>query len=159
MLLNLYFHNEPSGSQMELLSCSSWKETEKIQTALTDHAWSLERKTQTMPWLTFFSVPQSGVGEEGDRRISCTARTQGWEKWCYTGQSWLSRRALHWKPFPPPSQWPILSMDIDLELERGRWAGVWWGICSTSGQNKLVRSKVLRWKEWQCLMVSCITAH
>lgn len=116
-----------------------WNGTEKIQTALTDHIWNLERKTQKcLDWL--FSVPQTGVGEEG---ASGQAGYKAGRSGATQGRA-LSRRVLHWKPFPPPPQGPILSMDIDLELERGSWAGLWWGICSTSWQNKPVRSKVVR---------------
>lgn len=84
-------------SQMELFSCSSWNKTEKIQISFTDHVWNLERKTQMMPWLTFFAVPQTGVGEEGSagqprHKSGRNGATQGradWAEGCCTGSLFL----------------------------------------------------------------------
>lgn len=96
-----------------------------------------------MLWLPFFLVPQIGAGEEGEQtRSSCAAWTQDWERRCCTRQSCLGSRVLPPEPFPPPPRCPILSTDIDLELESGRWTGLWWRICSASWQNKPVRTKL-----------------
>lgn len=135
MLLNLHSHNEPSGSSAEVAEMFNLK---MRQILITSNIWGKESKKQPPCFECHFSqCPRTGKRE---KEQFCSWAYEWERKYC-TSTVYCSKSPPQ-QSFAHPTQCPILSMDIDLELERGRRIGIWRSICSNSQQNKPTKNSV-----------------